>query len=178
MPTTVICCSANQSRNRSGSPVVVANVLVSWRRRPRGSGTRTHAFRSALPISMPAHRSTKISTLITARIGPVSHGTVRAAAPARRTLSHVLEGNGQGRLSCGRSVRLRVGLEAPVWNDVTGPPPPRFSSVPGGPTRGAMIGYEGNRTSSCVCLENRERACMNPTCLLTANITQSVFESV
>src|SRR5207302_9584038 len=44
--------------------VVVANVRISCRRdrRPLGFGVRTHALRSFLPISNPAHRSCNSST--------------------------------------------------------------------------------------------------------------------
>jgi hypothetical protein len=72
--------SASHWRSFSSAPVVVANVLVSARRPPRAPDTRTHAFRSALPISSPAHRSTRHSTLITthpsqfgSRDGPSGH---------------------------------------------------------------------------------------------------------
>jgi hypothetical protein len=47
--------------------------------------------------------------------------------------------------SNGRSVQLRVGLEAPVWNDVTGSPPPHFHPS-GAASPEAMISYEGKPT--------------------------------
>jgi hypothetical protein len=54
--------ATSQSRSCSSDLVVAANVLVSCRRPPRTPGTRTHAFRSAFPMSTPAHRSTSSST--------------------------------------------------------------------------------------------------------------------
>src|SRR4051794_8125728 len=54
--------------------------------------------------------------------------------------------NNHGYLSCSHSVRLRVGLEAPVWNDVAGPAARPIFIHSGRPVR-AMIGYEGKPSS-------------------------------
>jgi hypothetical protein len=108
----------------SNAPVVVANVLISARRPPRAPGTRTHAF-TALPMSIPAHRSTRHSTLITTH--PSQFGSPGGpSGPRRKDVESRARSNNQGRRRAARNVQLRVGLEAPVWNDVTGPPPAHF----------------------------------------------------
>jgi hypothetical protein len=55
IPTTVTPAVVSQSRSASTPLVVVAKVRTSLMRR-RAHGVRTHALRSALPMSMPAHR--------------------------------------------------------------------------------------------------------------------------
>src|ERR1019366_1939169 len=68
-PPNVTCWSTSQSRSSSSALVVVAKVRISWRRerRPVGLGVRTHALRSFLPMSNPAHRSCKTSIFSSSR---------------------------------------------------------------------------------------------------------------
>ncbi|RQX06389.1 hypothetical protein DLJ59_05130 [Micromonospora inaquosa] len=57
IPTMVMPSLVSQSRSASNALVVVTNVRTSLRRRLPAVGTRIHAFRSALPMSIPPHRS-------------------------------------------------------------------------------------------------------------------------
>src|SRR5674476_1543541 len=67
--TNVTCWSSNQSLSSSSALVVVAKVRISWRRefRRAGLGVRTHALRSFLPMSNPAHRSCRTSIFSSSR---------------------------------------------------------------------------------------------------------------
>ena len=92
-------------------------------------------------MSSPAHRSTNTSTKITLSLASKRRRD-RAAAPAYQDVESRVRSNNHGYLSCSHSVRLRVGLEAPVWNDVTGPAARPISIHSGRPVR-AIIGYQG-----------------------------------
>src|SRR3954470_9987743 len=98
MPATVTCCSTSHARSCSTPPVVVANVLICCRRPPRGPGTRTHAFTSALPTSRPAHRSIRTST------GPRSFPPLSGGGPGGAQRDQDVESrarsNNHGYLSC------------------------------------------------------------------------------
>ena len=95
-------------------------------------------------MSTPAHRSTRHSTLITTQHRR-QHQADDPGGHRRKDVESRAQSNNQGCPSNGRSVQLRVGLEAPVWNDVTGPPPPHFHPS-GAASPEAMISYEGKRT--------------------------------
>src|SRR3954451_4330896 len=109
MPTTATPASISQSRNSSSASVVVANVRTSCRRPPRGPATRTHAFRSALPMSNPAHRSNTVS--IPAPSHDHDEATVRGSTKGK-SLSHVLTATVQGSCDSALSVLLINGLHS------------------------------------------------------------------
>src|SRR3954454_5827898 len=98
---------------------------------------------SAPPYRCPTQRTAqlKTSTKITPSLAGNGDGTGRLHRQYQDVESRA-HSNNHGYLSCSHSVRLRVGLEAPVWNAVAGPAARPIFIHSGRPVR-AMIGYEG-----------------------------------